>query len=136
MHAEWPLRFSVIQVLADLLAEDGYLLFNNHRHRAAPWLIFTYGLSPRRSWQRGRNLVMSKQEMCRVADHAALRITEMFHSTVMCEDLTRMLPDSWTWAIESLASRLRFFEPFSQNLIAVCRHRRCTPDTGSAAIAT
>jgi len=124
LHAEWPLRLAVIEVLADLLTDDGYLVFNNHRHRAAPWLIFAWSVSDRRFQQPRRYLMMSKQEMLRVANHAELCITQTLHLGVVCPPLVSILPESLTHRIESVAAKFRIFGPFSQNLIAVCQHRQ------------
>jgi len=121
LNAEPPLRRAVIGILASLLTPDGFLVFNNHRHRAAPVVMRTYIRN--RSRLRLSLNVMSIQEMRDLVAGAGLEIVEILHAGVMFRRLESMLPESWAWVIELAAARHKCFTPLSENLIAVCRRR-------------
>ena len=122
LNAEPVLRTEVIRVLAGLLGEDGYLIFNNHRNLTAPWFIVSR-VRNRRNPRGPQFRYMSRQDMCRLAAGAGLEVVDIRHVGLVPSLFHRMVPQSWIGAIEERAMRHRALMPFSEELIALCRHR-------------
>jgi len=122
LNAEPPLRKNAMRILADLLSEDGYLIFNNHGHRAAPTVLYTYIMNRRHPNPPVLN-VMSVQEMKDLVAGFDLEIVQMFHVGILFPRMHRLMPESWSLRIENAATHCKWLAPFSEDLIAVCRHR-------------
>jgi SAM-dependent methyltransferase len=120
LNAEPDLRKQVIRILPGLLSEDGYLLWNNHRQRAAPTILINY-ISNRSLANPLPHNVMSIHEMKNLAGEADLQIVEMRHVGVLLPRLVRVLPHSWSRTIETATMRLHWLRYFSEDVIAVCR---------------
>jgi len=123
VNAEPALRRQVMAILAPLLADDGYLVFNNHQNRTAPWSLYGQ-IRNRGECFRWRYNVMSMQEMRTLAAGAGLRVAEWFHLGLVAPRLVGLFPASWPPAIERVAMKLPFLAPLSEEVIAACRHAR------------
>ena len=122
LNAEPPLRKVIMRILASLLADDGYLVFNIHNNRTTPWALLGHIRSRCRADRAPYN-VMSAQEMRNLATTAGLHVVCLPHLGVLPPPFVRRMPKAWAHCIEASAMRARWLAPFSQELIAVCRHR-------------
>ncbi len=122
LNAEPDLRLAAMKALAELLDDDGILVFNNHHSLGSPWIRLLH----RRHLARnpdGIFNVMSIDQMNSLAESAGLEIIELcpagfFHPPkvpVLCR-LNR--------AIDRAACSVKFLHRFSESPIAVCRRRR------------
>jgi SAM-dependent methyltransferase len=121
LNAEPELRKVAMKTLVPLLADDGYLVFNNHQNRDCAWvrLLIAY-----RQWRKigGIYNTMSVCEMRQLVEDAGLEIIELypvgfFHPPkipVSC---------GLNWVIDETLGRFGFLARFCESPIAVC-HRR------------
>ncbi len=77
LNAEPELRFAAIKALAELLDEDGYLVFNNHQNSGSPWIKLRYA-HYRKKNPEGTFNVMSIEQMKKLAEGAGLEIVEIY----------------------------------------------------------
>ena len=122
LNAEPELRSSAIKALAELLDEDGYLVFNNHHSLGSPWIKLLYARHLRKN-PEGTFNVMSIEQMKDLVEGVELEIVEIypvgfFHPPKV--PVSRRL----NRAIDSVACKLKFMNLFSESPIAVCRRRR------------
>jgi SAM-dependent methyltransferase len=102
LNAEPNLRLAAIGTLSELLADDGYFVFNNHHNISSPW--------------------MSMNDMKNLAEAAGLEIIEIypvgfFHPPKI------PVPYRLNRAIDNIACRFKFLSKFSESPIVVCRRR-------------
>lgn len=128
LNAEPELRRAAIRALADLLDDEGYLVFNNHQNIGSPWTKILYRRHRQKNPQGIFN-VMSIQEMEQLAQQAGLEIVEIlaagfFHppKVPVSYNLNR--------AIDGIASKFKCLSRFCESPIAVCRRRK-NPGLGS-----
>ncbi|MEJ2702601.1 MAG: class I SAM-dependent methyltransferase [Sedimentisphaerales bacterium] len=126
LNAEPELRSAAIGELTELLADDGYLVFNNHHSLGSPW-IRLLNARRRRKNPKGIFNVMSIKEMKDLANGAGLEIAELYPVGFFHPP---KIPVSYRLnrAIDNTASKLKFLSRFSENPIAVCR--RCRKPVG------
>ncbi|OHB74846.1 MAG: hypothetical protein A2Z25_09130 [Planctomycetes bacterium RBG_16_55_9] len=120
LNAEPELRSAAIEALAELLAEDGYLVFNNHHSLGSPWTKLLHWRHRRKNPQGIFN-VMSIEQMEELAEGAGLQIVEMYPVGFFHPP---KVPVSYRLnrAIDRVACRFKFLHRFSESPIVVCRH--------------
>ena len=131
LNAEPELRSAAIGALAELLDEDGYLVFNNHQNSGSSWIRLRYA-HYRKKNPEGTFNVMSIEQMKKLVEGARLEIVEIypagfFHPPkvpVSCR-LNRM--------IDRAAGKFNFLNRFSENPIAICRRKKYLKNGASAA---
>jgi predicted TPR repeat methyltransferase len=121
LNAEPELRSAALRALVELLDEDGYLVFNNHRNLDSPWTRLSYALHGLKNPERTFN-VMSIREMEELVRQAGLEIIELypvgfFHPPKV------PVPYRLNRAIDNVACRFTSLRRFSESPIAVCRRR-------------
>lgn len=121
LNAEPELRSAAIRVLAGLLADDGYLVFNNHHSLGSPWIRLLHTRHLRKN-PEGIFNVMTIEQMKDLVEGVGLEIVEIypvgfFHppKVPVSHRLNR--------AIDGVACKFKFMNPFSESPIAVCRRR-------------
>jgi ubiquinone/menaquinone biosynthesis C-methylase UbiE len=128
LNAEPELRSAAIKALAELLDEDGYLVFNNHQNSGSPWVKMR-NLYHRKYSQLTYN-VMSIEQMVKLVEEAGLEIIEIYPTGFFHPP---RIPVSFhlSRAIDLAAGKFKFLNRFSENTIAVCRwkknHKSQTP---------
>jgi predicted TPR repeat methyltransferase len=127
LNAEPELRLAAIAELAELLAEDGYLVFNNHHSLGSPWIKLLHWRYRLKN-PKGIFNVMSIEQMIELAENAGLEIVEIypagfFHppKIPVSHRLNRV--------IDNIACRFRFLSRFSESPIAVCRRSKSVMQT-------
>jgi ubiquinone/menaquinone biosynthesis C-methylase UbiE len=131
LNAEPELRFAAMETLAELLDEDGYLVFNNHQNSGSPWIRLRYAHYQKKNPECTFNL-MSIEQMKNLVEGVGLEIIEIypvgfFHPPkvpVSCR-LSR--------AIDCAAGEFKFLNRFSESPIAVCRRKKNLKSGASAA---
>jgi SAM-dependent methyltransferase len=122
LNAEPELRFEVMKVLVSLLAEDGYLVFNNHRNKTAPLIWSRYLLSKIRNKELH---CMTMSETRSLAWKSGLEIIRIYPIGLLPLPFVK-LPEKWNHKLDSMAMRLKFAGVFSESPIIVCRRRSLT----------
>jgi len=122
LNAEPELRSLAIGELADLLTEDGYLVFNNHHSSGSPWIKLLYARHLRKNPQGIFN-VMSIEQMEELAESVGLQIVEMYPVGFFHPP---KVPVSYRLnrAIDNVACRFKSLNRLSESPIAVCRRRK------------
>jgi ubiquinone/menaquinone biosynthesis C-methylase UbiE len=122
LNAEPELRSAAIKALAELLDEHGYLVFNNHQNSGSPWIRLR-NVHYRNKNPEGIYNAMSIEQMKNLVEEAGLQIVEIYPVGFFNPP---KIPLSFylNFAIDCVASRFRFLNRFSENLIAVCRRKK------------
>lgn len=119
LNAEPELRTRAMQAIAELLADDGILVFNNHHNSDSPWIKM---LDTYRRCRKTNGIfnIMSIAQMQQLAEQAGLKIIEIypvgfFHppKIPVFYGLNR--------TIDNIAGKFKFLNGLSENPIAVCR---------------
>jgi len=121
LNAEPELRSAAIKAIAELLDDNGYLVFNNHQNSNSPWVRLRYA-HYRKKNPEGIYNVMSIEQMKNLVEEAGLEIIEIypvgfFHPPKI------PVPFCLSHAIDWAASNFRFMNKLPENLIAVCRRK-------------
>ena len=122
LNAEPELRSVAIRALAELLDEDGYLVFNNHQNSGSPWIRLRHA-HYRKKNPEGIYNVMSIEQMTNLAKGAGLETVEIYPIGFFNPPKITV-PDCLNHGIDWTAGKLKFMNQFSENLIAVCRRNR------------
>jgi len=122
LNAEPELRSVAMRALAELLDEDGYLVLNNHQNSGSPWIRLRYA-HYRKKNPEGIYNVMSIEQMKNLVEEAGLEIVEIYPIGFFNPPKIPV-PDCLNHGIDWAASKLKFMNQFSENLIAVCRRNR------------
>ena len=122
LNAEPELRRVAMRALADLLDDEGYLVFNNHQNLSSPWTRLLYWRHLRKNPQGIFN-VMSIQEMRQLVREAGLEIVEIFPVGFFHPPKVPV-SSSLNRAIDNVASRVKFLSRFCESPVAVCRRRK------------
>jgi len=119
LNAEPELRSSAIKAIAELLNDDGYLVFNNHQNSGSPWMRLRHA-HYRKKNPEGVYNVMSIEHMNELVKEAGLEIIEIYPVGFFNPP---KVPVSFqiNRAIDWVAGKFKFLNQFSENLIAVCR---------------
>ena len=125
LNAEPELRSAAIREIAELLDEEGYLVFNNHRNSGSPWIRLRYAHYRKKNPQDTFN-VMSIEQMKNLVKEAGLQIVEIYPAGFFNPPKIP-IPDRLNRAIDWAAGKFKFLNRFSENLIAVCRHNKKPP---------
>jgi SAM-dependent methyltransferase len=122
LNAEPELRSAAIRTIAELLDEDGYLVFNNHQNSGSPWIRLR-NAHYRKKNPEGIYNVMSIRQMNKLVEEAGLKIIELYPAGFFNPP---KIPVSFhlNHAIDWAAGKFRFLNQFSENLIAVCRRKK------------
>jgi predicted TPR repeat methyltransferase len=118
LNAEPELRIAAINTLAGLLAEDGYLVFNNHRNFGSPWIKWSYMRRHQKNSQGTYN-VMTIAEMKALVENVGLEIIEIYPIGFLHPPGIQV-PQTFVDAIENMSCKLRCLARFSESPIAVC----------------
>jgi ubiquinone/menaquinone biosynthesis C-methylase UbiE len=121
LNAEPELRSAAIKAIAELLDDDGYLVFNNHQNSDSPWIRLRYA-HYRKKNPKGIYNVMSIGQMKKLAEGAGLEIIEIY-SVGFFNPPKVSVPFRLSHAIDWATSKLKFLNRISENLIAVCRRK-------------
>jgi SAM-dependent methyltransferase len=121
LNAEPELRSAAIRALVELLAEDGYFVFNNHHNFGSPWIKLLH-MRHRQKNPEGIFNVMSIDQMKKLVEGAGLEIVEIYPAGFFHPP---KVPVSYrlSRAIDSVACRFKCLNRFSESPIAVCRRR-------------
>jgi ubiquinone/menaquinone biosynthesis C-methylase UbiE len=119
LNAEPELRSAAIKELADLLDENGCLVFNNHQNSGSPWIRLRYRHYQKKNPEVTFN-VMSIKQMDKLVEEAGLQIVEIYPAGFFNPPKIPV-PDRLNRAIDWAGSKFKFLNRFSENLIAVCR---------------
>jgi ubiquinone/menaquinone biosynthesis C-methylase UbiE len=122
LNAEPELRSAAIGTLAELLDEDGYLVFNNHQNSGSPWIKLRYA-HYRKKDPEGIYNVMNIKQMKKLFEKVELQIIEIypvgfFHPPKIPVSFHLNRAIDWT------AGKFKFLNRFSESPIAVCRWNR------------
>ena len=119
LNAEPELRSMAIRKLAELLTEDGCLVFNNHHNLGSPWIKLLYARHERKN-PEGIFNVMSIEQMKDLVESAGLAIVELYPVGFFHPP---KVPVSYRLnrAIDNVARRFRFLSRFSESPMVVCR---------------
>ena len=122
LNAEPELRYSAMETLAELLDEEGYLVFNNHQNSGSPWIRLRNAHYGKKN-PEGIYNVMSIRQMNKLVEEAGLQIVEIYPAGFFNPP---KIPVSFllNHAIDWAAGKFRFLNQFSENLIAVCRRKK------------
>jgi predicted TPR repeat methyltransferase len=122
LNAEPELRSAAIKAVAELLDEDGYLVFNNHQNSGSPWIKMR-NLYYHKKYPQVTYNVMSVEQMAKLAEQVGLEIVEIYPAGFFHPP---RIPVSFhlSRAIDRAASKLKFLNRFSENPIAVCRWKK------------
>jgi ubiquinone/menaquinone biosynthesis C-methylase UbiE len=122
LNAEPELRSAAIKALAELLDEDGYLVFNNHQNSGSPWIRLR-NAHYRKKNPEGIYNVMSIRQMNKLVEEAGLKIIELYPAGFFNPP---KIPVSFhlNHAIDWAAGKFKFLNQFSENLIAICRRKK------------
>jgi len=131
LNAEPELRSAAIGALAELLDEDGYLVFNNHQNSGSPWIKIRYARHRKKN-PEGTFNVMSIEQMKNLAEEAGLEIVKIYPTGFFHPP---KVPVSYRLnrLIDIIAGKLRFFNRFSESPIAVCRRKK-NNNSGTSAV--
>jgi ubiquinone/menaquinone biosynthesis C-methylase UbiE len=113
LNAEPQLREAALKALVPLLADDGYLVFNNHRNSTAPLVRFKYERA-----HNQRNL-MSMQETNDLMQKFGLKIVKLYPIGFLPLPKIK-LPQCCNNAIDGIARNFKSLENFSESPIVVC----------------
>lgn len=124
VNAEPELRSAAIRSLAELLDENGYLVFNNHQNSGSPWIKLRNARYRKKQPEYVLN-VMSFEQMKNLAEGAGLEIIEIYPAGFFHPP---KVPVSYRLnrAIDRAAGKLNCLNRFSENLIAVCSRTSAT----------
>jgi predicted TPR repeat methyltransferase len=122
LNAEPDLRSMAIGELVDLLAVDGYLVFNNHHSLGSPWIKLLYARHRRKN-PEGIFNVMSIEQMAGLAGSAGLEIVEIYPVGFFHPP---KVPVSYRLnrAIDNIVCRFKSLDRFSESPIVVCRRKK------------
>ncbi len=122
LNAEPHLRLAAIEALTELLADDGYFVFNNHHNLGSPW-IKLLDVCHRHRNTNGIFNVMSIYQMKKLAEAVGLEIVEIYPIGFFHPP---KIPVSYRLnrAIDNVACRFKFLSRFSESPIAVCRRSK------------
>jgi len=123
LNAEPELRSAAMNSLAEMLTEDGVLMFNNHHCLGSPWIR----LLNRRHLHRnpdGIFNVMSIEQMTELAEGAGLEIAEIYPAGFFHPPKVPVLY-RLNRVIDGAACKIKRLHRFAESPIAVCRPRRC-----------
>ncbi len=118
LNAERELRSAVMNALGELLADDGYFVFNNHHNLGSPWIRFGHWLYRRRK-QRSIYNVMSVGEIRELVGTAGLRIAEIYPAGFFHPPKVPF-SQRLNLVIDGAACRLRCLSRFAEDIVVVC----------------
>jgi len=131
LNAEPELRSAAIEALADLLTEDGTLVFNNHHNLGSPWIKLLHARHRQKN-PEGTFNVMNIEQMKDLVESAGLEIVELYPAGFFHP------PKIPVWyrlnrVIDNVACRFKCLSRFSENPVVVCRRFKnlCKKDTPS-----
>jgi ubiquinone/menaquinone biosynthesis C-methylase UbiE len=121
LNAEPELRSAAIKAIAELLDDNGYLVFNNHQNSGSPWIRLRIAYYRKKN-PEGIYNVMSIEQMKKLIEEAELEIIEIYPAGFFHPP---KIPVSFrlSHAIDWAAGNFRFMNKLSENLIAVCRRK-------------
>ena len=122
VNAEQELRSAAMKTLAELLDEEGYLVFNNHQNSGSPWIRLRYAHYRKKNPESVFN-IMSIKQMKQLTEEAGLQIVEI-HPAGFFNPPKIPVSLSLNRTIDRTAGKFRFINRFSENLIAVCRLKK------------
>jgi ubiquinone/menaquinone biosynthesis C-methylase UbiE len=122
LNAEPELRSAAIKAIAELLDDDGYLVFNNHQNSSSPWLRLRYAYYQKKN-PEGIYNVMSIGQMKKLVEEAGLQIVEIYPAGFFNPP---KIPVSFhlNRAIDWATGKFIFLNRFSENLIAICHRKK------------
>ncbi len=122
LKAQPELRKDVATLLANLLHEDGYFVFNIHMNSrcSLAMLYRLYGFFVGR--ERVRFNSMSEKDVSDLISKVGLKIVDKYYMGVFpVKDEKTVIPIPVISAIESVASKSKLCDSFAQHMIFVCR---------------
>lgn len=122
LNAEPELRLAAIRVIAELLAQDGYLVFNNHCNLGAPRLKLSYMRHRKKYLQHIYN-AMTIQEMNELVEQVGLEIIEIYAAGFLNVPKVPAL-HLLNCVMDSAAAKLKWLARFSESPVAVCRWKK------------
>jgi len=122
VNAEPPLRLAAMAVLAKLLSEDGFLVFNNHQSYGSPWIKLLYMRHQQKNPQGIFN-VMTIDEMKKLVAGVGMEMVE-FYPVGFFHPPKIAVPQMLTAIIENICCKFKSLAQFSESPIAVCSWRK------------
>jgi ubiquinone/menaquinone biosynthesis C-methylase UbiE len=122
LNAEPELRSAAIKAIAELLDDDGYLVFNNHQNSGSPWIRLRFSYYRKKNPEGTFNL-MSIEQMKNLVEEVGLEIIEIYPAGFFNPPKIPVL-DPLNRAIDWAAGKFNILNKFSENLMAVCRRKR------------
>ncbi len=119
LNAESNLRIQAMKTLVSLLAEDGYIIFNNHNNKTSP-LIWPRYIFHNKIRKRNINF-MSIYEARNLAKKVGLKIVRIYPVGLLSLPKVK-LSEKLNHRIDSMAMKFRFSGVFSESPVVVCRH--------------
>jgi len=121
LNAEPELRYAAIRAIVTLLAQDGYLVFNNHQNLGSPWIRLRY-IRHRQKNPEGIFNVMTIAEMQKLVEAVGLEIVELYPVGFFHPP---RLPVSYrlNGVIDGAACKFKCLSRFSEDPVAVCGWR-------------
>jgi len=125
LNAEPQLRLAVIKSLAELLSEDGYLVFNNHRNVRSLWVKLLY-MYNRIRHPEGMFNVMTLKQIRELTASAGLEIEAVY--PVGFFHLPKIpVSQRLTGIIEDICCKFKYMAQFSESPIVVCKRSQNGP---------
>jgi predicted TPR repeat methyltransferase len=117
-NAQPELRSKAMKALVKHLADDGRIVFNNHRNLSSTY----FGLVRLVKLSNDIGIGMSQEEVRALVKSAGLEIEKIYHVGVLpLSDTHNLLPPFIINLIERPASAFPLFRSLSQDLIYVCK---------------
>ena len=116
LNAETEMRSAAMKVLAELLDENGCLIFNNHQNSGSPWIRLRHA-HYRKKNPEGIYNVMSIEQMKKLAEGAGLDIVEIYPAGFFNPPKIPV-PNRLKHAIDRTAGKIRFLNRFSEEMTA------------------
>lgn len=121
LNAEPELRVSALKTLRDLLAEDGFIIFNNHRNRTNP-LVWTRQFYYRMICNNYHTNFMSMKEVRELVFECGLKIVKIYPIGSLAIPKIRF-SSKLNSMVYPFISKLKCLDNFSESPVIVCRHR-------------
>lgn len=120
LNAEPELRIEAMRSMVSLLADDGYILFNNHKNRSSPLVWPRYFLCNK---IRKKNMnFMSINEVRDLAEKTGLKIVRIYPVDFLSLSKVKYLK-GMNHKIDNMAMKFKLSGIFSESPIVVCSRR-------------
>lgn len=127
LNAQPELREAVIKILANLLSEDGYLVFNIHMNEGSTAERMRHLYNWIKHRPEGSYHTMSRQHVIEMVEKAGLQLVRTYHfGLIPIVNEKSRFPEHFFGFIEETGSKIPYLESPSRYVIYVCRRASST----------